>query len=81
MIPGGGRKKEASAEFSDEAIARTQEYLKEKAKGATFFISRDGETVRAPACSSLHFQRSAHSQSMAPLNDPWPSAAQCNHGP
>eukprot|EP00873_Tetraselmis_striata_P021183 jgi/Tetstr1/441447/TSEL_029692.t1 len=41
-----GRKAVDYNEPSDDAIRRTHEYLKEKAKGATFFTATDGETVR-----------------------------------
>ena len=43
LIP--GRKQLISNEPSDAAIKRTQDYLREKAKGATFFEATDGNTV------------------------------------
>ncbi|EFN54845.1 hypothetical protein CHLNCDRAFT_35815 [Chlorella variabilis] len=44
LIP--GRAKAASAEPNDEAIRRTHEHLRRKAKGVTFFEARDGEAIR-----------------------------------
>lgn len=41
-----GRKQLKLNEPSEEAIKRTQEYLREKAKGATFFESSEAETVQ-----------------------------------
>ncbi|CAD7702431.1 unnamed protein product [Ostreobium quekettii] len=41
-----GRRQATLNEPSDEAIKRTQEYLREKAKGATFFKSVEVDTVR-----------------------------------
>lgn len=41
-----GRAKAASAEPNDEAIRRTHDYLREKAKGVTFFEAHDGEAIR-----------------------------------
>lgn len=41
-----GRRQAKLSEPSDEAIKRTQEYLREKAKGATFFESVEVDTVR-----------------------------------
>lgn len=43
LIP--GRKQAISNEPSDAAIKRTQDYLREKAKGATFFEATDASTV------------------------------------
>lgn len=43
LIP--GRKQLISNEPSEAAIKRTQDYLREKAKGATFFEATDGNTV------------------------------------
>ncbi|GMH32506.1 hypothetical protein BSKO_00340 [Bryopsis sp. KO-2023] len=44
LIP--GRRQAKLNEPSDEAIRRTQEYLREKAKGATFFEATEWDTVR-----------------------------------
>ncbi|KAK9829453.1 hypothetical protein WJX72_005963 [[Myrmecia] bisecta] len=44
LIP--GRKQQASNEPSDDSIRRTHEYLRERAKGQTFFEATEGETVR-----------------------------------
>lgn len=41
-----GRRQAKLSEPSDEAIKRTQEYLREKAKGAMFFESSEVDTVR-----------------------------------
>ncbi|PSC72251.1 brefeldin A-inhibited guanine nucleotide-exchange 2-like [Micractinium conductrix] len=41
-----GRAKAASAEPNDEAIRRTHEHLREKAKGVTFFEAHDSEAIR-----------------------------------
>uniref|UniRef100_A0A061RZG9 Brefeldin a-inhibited guanine nucleotide-exchange protein 2-like n=1 Tax=Tetraselmis sp. GSL018 TaxID=582737 RepID=A0A061RZG9_9CHLO len=41
-----GRRNADLNEPSDDALHRTLDYLKEKAKGATFFTATDGETVR-----------------------------------
>lgn len=44
LIP--GRQRAAATEPTDAAIRRTADYLREQAKGATFFEARDGEAVR-----------------------------------
>ncbi|KAL0026445.1 hypothetical protein WJX79_010345 [Trebouxia sp. C0005] len=44
LIP--GRKQKITDEPDEDAIKRTHDYLREKAKGATFFEATEGETVR-----------------------------------
>ncbi|DBA82002.1 TPA: hypothetical protein ACH3X1_007704 [Trebouxia sp. C0004] len=44
LIP--GRKQKITDEPNEDAIKRTHDYLREKAKGATFFEATEGETVR-----------------------------------
>lgn len=44
MLP--GRQRQAAAEPNDEAIRRTHDALRERAKGATFVEAHDGEAVR-----------------------------------
>jgi len=44
LIP--GRQRAAAAEPTEDAIRRTADFLREQAKGATFFEARDGEAVR-----------------------------------
>eukprot|EP00891_Asterochloris_glomerata_P002829 jgi/Astpho2/2829/e_gw1.00050.8.1_t len=44
LIP--GRKQQASTEPTEDSIKKTHDYLREKAKGATFFEATEGETVK-----------------------------------
>jgi brefeldin A-inhibited guanine nucleotide-exchange protein len=44
LIP--GRQRAAAAEPTEAAIRRTHEFLREQAKGATFYEAQDGEAVR-----------------------------------
>lgn len=44
LIP--GRQRAAAAEPTEAAIRRTHEFLREQAKGATFYEAKDGEAVR-----------------------------------
>ena len=44
LIP--GRQRAATAEPTEAAIRRTHEFLREQAKGATFYEAKDGEAVR-----------------------------------
>jgi brefeldin A-inhibited guanine nucleotide-exchange protein len=41
-----GRQRAADDEPTEEAIRRTQEFLREKTNGAMFFQAKDGEAVR-----------------------------------